>query len=317
MMRRATVICAYTEDRWELLTRAVHSVERQNSSCDLTIVIDHNAALLARAQARWPRHNVVANHLERGLSGARNAGVAACQRADVVAFLDDDAEAHPGWLAALTAPFDDPTVGLVAGHVEPAWAVSQPTWFPPEFLWVVGCSYMGLPDGAADVRNPIGASMAVRSSVFDEVGDFVHGIGRVGQVPLGCEETEFAIRAGRAGYRTRYEPSSRIGHHVPASRATVSYFLRRCYAEGVSKARVARSVGKGAALQSERTYITRTVPLGVVRSVRGGQAGSFGRAGMMIAGCATAGVGYLRGLASPRQPSDRIGDPTSVREKAA
>jgi GT2 family glycosyltransferase len=316
-MRRATVICAYTEDRWELLTRAVHSVERQDSPCDLTIVIDHNAALLARAQARWPRHNVVANHLERGLSGARNAGVAACQGADVVAFLDDDAEAHPGWLTALTAPFDDPSVGLVAGHVEPSWAVAPPTWFPPEFLWVVGCSYLGLPERAADVRNPIGASMAVRGTVFDQVGEFMYGIGRIGRVPLGCEETEFAIRAARAGYRTRYEPSSRIGHHVPAARATVTYFLRRCYAEGVSKASVARSVGSGAALQSERTYITRTLPAGVVRSVTAGRAGSLGRAGMIIAGCATAGVGYMVGLASRRQTFERIGGRTSVREKAA
>jgi GT2 family glycosyltransferase len=296
-MRLATVICAYTDDRWGLLERAVESVERQRTESELAIVIDHNDALYARARTRWPAHRVVANRFAQGLSGARNSGIAAVPDADVVAFLDDDAEAQPDWLRALTAPFDDPTVGLVGGRVEPEWAESPPNWFPHEFLWVVGCSYVGLPELAGDVRNPIGASMAVRRSVFDEVGTFADGIGRIGGVPLGCEETELAIRAGRLGYRVRYEPASRVRHHVPATRATGRYFLRRCYAEGVSKALVSRSVGRDAALESERTYVTRTLPLGVLGGFTGGHPGSLRRAAMIVAGCTSACTGYVVGSA--------------------
>ena len=315
-MRRATVICAYTADRWQLLERAVGSVERQDVPSELTIVIDHNEGLLARARARWPAHQVLANRYERGLSGARNTGVDASAGADAVAFLDDDAQAQPGWLRALTAPFDDPSVGLVAGRVEPEWEAPAPEWFPQEFLWVVGCSYVGLPQTAAEVRNPIGASMAVRGTVFDQVGRFVHGIGRVGRVPLGCEETEFAIRAGRIGYRVRYEPMSCVRHHVPASRATVSYFLRRCYAEGVSKAVVARSVGSTVALESERTYVSRTLPKGVARSL---SERALGRAAMIVAGCATAGLGYLVGRVSRgrQRPRTHDSDWVGVSEAAA
>ncbi len=302
-MRRAVVICAYTADRWRLLERAVDSVERQDVPCELTIVIDHNDALLVQARARWPAHNVLANRFDRGLSGARNTGVDASASSDAIAFLDDDAEAQPGWLRVLTAPFGDPRIGLVAGRVEPEWVGEQPAWFPSEFLWVVGCSYVGLPDHASDVRNPIGASMAVRATVFDSVGGFVHGIGRIGRVPLGCEETELAIRAGKNGYRVRYEPSSRVRHHVPASRATVAYFLRRCYAEGVSKALVARSVGSTAALESERTYVTRTLPRGVARSLR---ERAVGRAVMIVVGCAAAGVGFVVGRASRGRQRARV-----------
>ena len=297
MIRLATVICAYTEDRWSLLERAVESVERQGTESQLVMVVDHNDALYARARTRWPAHRVVVNRFRQGLSGARNSGIAAVPDADIVAFLDDDAEAEPNWLRTLAAPFDDPTVGLVGGRVEPEWADSPPNWFPHEFLWVVGCSYVGLPEVAGDVRNPIGASMAVRRSVFDQVGMFADGIGRIGGVPPRCEETELAIRAGRLGYRVRYEPASRVRHHVPATRATPRYFLRRCYAEGVSKALVSRSVGRDAALQSERTYVTRTLPLGVLGGFTAGHTGSLRRAAMIVAGCTSACAGYLIGSA--------------------
>ena len=51
-----------------------------------------------------------------GIPYARNAGVAHCT-GDVVAFLDDDCEAAPGWLAALEVPFlKDPNVGAVGGE---------------------------------------------------------------------------------------------------------------------------------------------------------------------------------------------------------
>src|SRR3954471_14275026 len=145
-MRRGVVICAYTADRWTLLERAISSVEHQDLACELAIVIDHNDELLARARARWPAHAVAPNSFGRGLSGARNSGVAMLPNVDVVAFLDDDAEATTHWLRALTAPFEEASVGLVGGAVEPEWGVAPPTWFPPEFLWVVGCSYVGLPE---------------------------------------------------------------------------------------------------------------------------------------------------------------------------
>jgi GT2 family glycosyltransferase len=304
-MHRGVVICAYTADRWTLLERAVRSVERQDLGCELVIVIDHNEELLTRARARWPAHAVAPNNFARGLSGARNTGVGILPDVDVVAFLDDDAEASGDWLRALTAPFEESTVGLVGGEVEAEWAVGPPAWFPPEFLWVVGCSYVGLPEQPADVRNPIGASMAVRRTVFDDVGSFVHGIGRIGRVPLGCEETELSIRAARHGYRVRYEPSSHVRHYVPASRATVRYFVRRCYAEGISKAAVAGSVGSGPALEAERRYVTRTLPNGVLGSLTAGRSASIRRAPMILVGCAAACVGYVvGGMTRMRRPTE-------------
>jgi hypothetical protein len=46
---------------------------------------------------------------------------------------------------------------------------------------------------------------------------------------------------------------------VDASRTSLSYFLSRCYAEGLSKARVARLAGARSALSSERHYVSHTL----------------------------------------------------------
>src|SRR5438309_304846 len=79
----------------------------------------------------------------RGLSSARNAAVAR-SRGEYIAFIDDDAVAHDEWLINLVSAFADRTVIGAGGHAHPLWAEPPPAWFPPEFLWVVGCSYTGL-----------------------------------------------------------------------------------------------------------------------------------------------------------------------------
>ncbi|MEJ7801550.1 MAG: glycosyltransferase, partial [Ilumatobacter sp.] len=295
-MSVGVVICAYTEQRWDQLERAVRSVDRQAVEHELAGVVDHNDRLLERARSRWPEHRVVENRHAPGLSGARNTGVQLLQHR-VIAFLDDDAWAHQGWLLRLTEPFSDDAVGLTGGLVEPEWAGARPTWFPDEFLWVVGCSYRGLPTTPADIRNPIGASMAVRREVFERVGLFQDGIGRVGKTPLGCEETELAIRAAGIGYRSRYAPDSIVSHHVGADRTEVSYFVRRCRAEGRSKALVAQLAAPGTALESERSYVAHTIPKALLDCVRPNRGRpvrvAIATMAIIITGCSVAAGSYF------------------------
>src|SRR5690242_12289718 len=104
----SVVICAYSDARWAALLAAVASVRQQTASPrELILVIDHNPNLLARARQALPEVCVIENRAERGLSGARNTGLGLA-RADVVAFLDDDAVAAPDWLEQLLAGYADP-----------------------------------------------------------------------------------------------------------------------------------------------------------------------------------------------------------------
>ncbi len=259
----SVVVCCYTDQRWDDLCAAIDSVRAQTSASDeLIVAVDHAPALAERLRARGEVDGVtiVESDGPRGLSGARNTGIAAA-RGDIVAFLDDDAVAAPDWLDELCLPYRNPGVAGVGGRVVPRWDGPRPAWFPPEFEWVVGCTYEGHP-GEGPVRNVIGANMSFRRAVFDRVGGFDDKVGRIAAHPSGCEETELCIRVGQKipGSIVWYAPSAVVHHRVGGERATFAYFRARCLAEGGSKQRVARLVGSRDGLASERTYTTRTLP---------------------------------------------------------
>jgi glycosyltransferase involved in cell wall biosynthesis len=300
----SVVICAYTEKRWDELVAAVESLRVQTHAAhEIILVIDHNPELARRVGQEIPDVTCVENLGRQGLSDARNSGLAVA-RGDIVAFLDDDAEAEAPWLSLLAEGYADPAVVGVGGFAQPEWAEGRPGWFPREFDWVVGCTYRGMPETASPVRNLIGCNMSFRREIFDDLGGFTSGIGRLGTRPVGCEETELCIRIAqrRPGSVILFDPRAVVHHHVPASRGTWAYFRSRCYAEGLSKAAVSALVGASQGLASERSYASRTLPKGVVNGIAAGvkgEAGGFGRAVAIVAGVGIATVGYGLGRISP------------------
>jgi hypothetical protein len=130
---------------------------------------------------------------------------------------------------------------------------------------------------------------------------FPTGVGRAASGrPLGCEETEFCIKLAQISPHSLLVTDHRavVSHFVPDTRRTFSYFLSRCFAEGISKAQVTAHVGSADGLSTESSYATKTLPLGVARGVadafRGDIAG-IGRASAIIIGLGVTTAGYLRG----------------------
>jgi hypothetical protein len=161
----------------------------------------------------------------------------------------------------------------------------------------------------------MGCNMSFRRVVFDAVGGFDEGAGRLGDVPLGCEETELCIRLRQRlpGATILFDPSATVDHRVSRERLTWSYLRRRCWAEGVSKAFVAAAVGTADGLSTERRYTTRVLPAAVRRElvavVRGVTTGDRlctrrAAAGALAVPFALglAGIGYLCGRAVRRRP---------------
>ncbi|HYP39655.1 MAG TPA: glycosyltransferase [Chloroflexia bacterium] len=295
----SVVICAYAEERWNDLAAAIQSVSDQvERPGEIIVVIDHNPQLLRRVSAHFPDVVTLENKEERGASGARNTGVAYAKGA-IMAFLDDDATAEPDWLVHLLKAHRNPRVLGVGGELEPEWAGDPPKWFPEEFKWVVGCSYRGLPERAAPIRNLIAANMSVRRDAFEALGGFRSGFGNIGK-RLGCEETELCIRARQRWPKSvwLYEPQARVHHKVPAARSTWAYFRSRCYDEGLIKALVSRLVGSQDGLASERAYVVRTLPTGVAINLWGAlrhrDVNRLLRAGAIVAGLAFTTLGYLK-----------------------
>jgi len=290
----SVIICAYTTQRLPQIVRAVESVRTQEAQAQQVIlVIDHNAELFDWAKRAFPEVSVVSNTGPRGLSAARNTGVAHAH-GDIVAFLDDDAEAEPEWLIRLLPHYADPSVLAVGGHAEPAWETTRPRWLPPEFDWVVGCSFTGQPVRTSPVRNVIGCNMSFRRAVLDRIDGFNPALGRVGRNPIGCEETELCIRIQQQYPNgvVLYEPAARVSHRVTADRGTWNYFRHRCFSEGRSKAVVARLVGRGAGLSAERDYTRHALPGGVRRGLRESRDGLL-RSGAIVAGLLVTASGYV------------------------
>ncbi len=266
----SVVICAYTEDRWDQICAAVDSVRAQSlPGAEVLLVVDHNPALHRRATDALPDVVVLENEQAKGLSGARNTGASRAKGA-IIAFLDDDATADADWLKFLVDSYENPQVIGVGGLTVPHWQTARPSWMPEEFYWVVGCNYKGnaLPRRAGAPR--IGANMSFRREAFELVPEsFPIGRGRESSGrPLGCEETEFCIKLGRRspGSVLVMDHRALVSHFVSDTRCRFSYFRSRCFAEGISKARVTASVGNDG-VSAERSYATRTLPLGVLRGI--------------------------------------------------
>lgn len=263
----SVVVCTYTDRRWDVLRTGIAALQAQTlRPHEILIVVDHEPALLERIGRELAGTVPLPSSGPPGLAGSRNTGALAAT-GSIVAFIDDDAVPEPDWLERLAEPYEDTTVVAVGGGIVPDWSTSRPAWFPPEFDWVVGCTYRGLPQVRATVRNLIGANMSFRREVFEQL-QFFPGLGHAHGRSLGGEETDFCIRLAEALPESRivYEPAARVRHRVPPDRARFSYFLQRCYSEGVSKGVLSRRVGRESGLASERAYM-RAIPAAVLRAV--------------------------------------------------
>jgi glycosyltransferase involved in cell wall biosynthesis len=305
------VVSTYDELRWEDLVACLGSLAEQTSPPLETIVVaDHNAPLLGRVRDAFPAVRAVSNTRSRGLAGARNTGIELA-RGSLVAFIDDDARAEPRWLERLNEGLVDagPAGVGIGGALIPDWTGGEPRWLPREFFWTIGCSYTGLPTKPAPIRNPIGANMAVRAEILREVGGFREGtdgdaprelrsrgvVRAAGNVP---DDTDLAIRVSERWPEAiwLYQPAAVVHHTVTAERATLAYFLRRCFEEGTGKAGLARYVGRRTGLHSERRHLAFVLPRGVTRGLRdliAGDPGGGMRAAAIVVGTLAATAGFL------------------------
>jgi len=239
------------------------------------------------------------NRFPMGASGARNTG-AFSVGGEVIAFLDDDAVAHPTWLERLLEPFNDTSVVGVGGGVDPGWEVCRPSWFPDEFFWLVGATPPEGPAGVHEVRNVWAENMAVRRERFVSVGGFRIDFGKVGS-HSSPEDTDLCIRMAEDGGRWLMVPEARVTHHVPSVRSTFRFFIRRSFNEGEGKAAL-RALAPAGSLALEQDYATKVLPTAFLRGVREAWREKSPQyaamSGAVAAGALAAGTGYAWGAVS-------------------
>ncbi len=231
-MREAPRLCVAicTRDRPEMLRRALASLAGQPAPPAEVLVI-HNAPRHGRD--RELIREIIKSELPAaryfvepvpGLDFARNRALAAATQ-EVVAFLDDDAVAQPGWTAAMAAPFVDPRVGAVTGRVD-ALAVETEAQrlFEDNGGYARGTRRVRLP---LDARRPLhgrrapliawavsmgsGCSLAVRRPLFLSLGGFDEALDLGPALPGGGDH-DALWRVLQAGHDVVYEPSAYARH---------------------------------------------------------------------------------------------------------
>lgn len=163
------------------------------------------------------------------------------------------------------------------------------------------------------MRNVIGANMSVLREVLLETGGFREAFGnnknakqaRTGSKWLhhqaGDEETEFCIRVTQQAPERvwLYTPSAVVRHHVPVQRARWSYFVWRCYDEGLGKARLVKLHGAQSSLSTEKAYVFQVLPAGILGGIADAvlhrQWSGVARAVAIIAGLSMTMTGYAVG----------------------
>ncbi|WP_436924261.1 glucosyl-dolichyl phosphate glucuronosyltransferase [Halosimplex amylolyticum] len=242
-MRVSVVLCEHTLDRYDAVTEAARSVlDQTHEDVELVFVSDGNPDVLERFEADFgDRENVVThcNDENRGLLVSRNNG-AEVASGDVVAFIDDDAVAHPAWIERLVAAYDEYDAIAAGGRMDPIWVDGEPRFLPEEHYYLIGATYRGFGEGRtvpAEVRNTNGSNISFRRDVFLDLGGFDDEIGgRKGDKNLQGGETELCARMqAEYGRGVRYVPDAEVGHKVFAYRTEPKWLLDRAFWQGYSK----------------------------------------------------------------------------------
>jgi GT2 family glycosyltransferase len=273
------------------------------------LCIDNNPALLQRAIGEWSDTEgvpveVVSNSGSKngepsksGSASARNTA-AACVSSDIVVFLDDDANPEPEWVERLLDVYSEhPDVVAVGGAPLPIYERPRPRWYPPNFDWVFGCVYDGLPETVGPLPRLIGANMSVRREALERV----EGFGT--DYPIDDLELCIKLLAVYGDESLYYTPRAVVHHFVSAERLSWNYFRHRCFSVNREKTHLFEKLGPAASLGAERDFVLHTVRRRVGSEIRravGGDMTALQSLFVMFAGIGFAAAGRARGLLDVR-----------------
>lgn len=226
----SVVIC--TRDRPAHIAHCVHRLARQEYPRFEIVVVDNAPAdpgvvpaLLESLDLCMPVRYML--EARGGLSWARNAGWRAA-KADIIAFLDDDAVPDRHWLAEIVRGFSAGSkVGCVTGKVLPAeLRTEHQQVFEQLGGTLPGRGFDREVFGPGHSQSPLypyppfgaGANMAFQREVLVDIGGFHVALG-AGTPAMAAEDTFAFTRVLLAQHTVVYQPTALVFHHHRDTRA--------------------------------------------------------------------------------------------------
>ena len=226
------IICTY--NRAHIIDESLEALRAQTASTgEFTIlVVDNNSTdntrdVVIGFAGKLPNLTLVSES-RQGLSHARNRGLDEA-RTEWVAFLDDDAKAHAGWVDAILKAASKDDFDAFGGPFN-AWHRfgPPPRWLPEDFGAYAGPGKYG-PLGEFFI---IGCNCAFKKSLAQSLGGFPTAIGMAGNKCAYGEETQLFNRMKAQGHRLGFVPAMLVDHCVLPYKYTVRWRLAAAFAHG-------------------------------------------------------------------------------------
>jgi glycosyltransferase involved in cell wall biosynthesis len=234
----SVAICTY--NRIDLLGGAISSLCQQSlpvSRFEIIIVdngsTDNTVELVRDYQTKYPDHTI---HLlcesQQGLGYARNRALEQAQ-GQYIAYLDDDAQVEPCWLAQALLILNEQTEVIIClgGPIFPFYTMRKPAWFKDAYesrSW--GAKERFLQAG----ESFSGSNMIWHRAKILALGGFNERVGLKGRKLSLGEETDAFVKAWHHFEEPImwYDPTLIVKHLVPAFKMKVSYRLKRAFVAG-------------------------------------------------------------------------------------
>lgn len=213
-------------NNWDLTRKCLKSIAENTDLSKVQVIVVDNASSDATArgcpflgkQLFGDSFSYIRNETNRNFAGACNQGAQAA-RGEFLIFLNNDTEVQPGWYEPLISDFtawpDIAATGplLVYPQETPLGRTVQHLGVFVTPSYRLGHLYEGIPAAGPLARKRrffqaiTGACLALRKSLFQEVGGFDEGFIN------GFEDVDLCARLSHKGYRMTVNPDALVIHH--------------------------------------------------------------------------------------------------------
>jgi len=231
-LQLSIIVCTY--NRADLLRDVLQSLTCQTapSTAYDVLVVNNNSSdstqqIAQDFSSRFANFYVVVEP-KQGLSHARNRGFKEA-KTEWVAYLDDDARAHPDFVERVMHTAENFLFDCFGGVYLPWYKCGRPKWFRDEYatngrlLDEVGVLKKGEISGGVS---------AFKKSVLEQLGGFPSTLGMCGNKIAYGEETLLQLRMREKGFVIGFDPEMLVDHVVSRPKMTVRWLLKSSYYHG-------------------------------------------------------------------------------------